>query len=120
MPLYKNMPWNLNTSLFCLIASFVDAAIILIIYFIVTLLLQDSYWILELKLKSILLSLFIGFILSVIAEKIAITNNMWSYSNIMPLLLNWNVGISPILQMLILPLIVFKLTQLKILKLLSS
>jgi len=115
MPLYKNMPWNLDTTLFCLAASFGDAVMILIIFFSVALLLRKISWLINLTLSKTILTLLIGFIIAVIVERIALADNMWSYSELMPII-PFGVGLSPILQMLLLPLLVFNLTKNKIIK----
>ncbi len=120
MPLYSNMHWDLRSSLYCSVASIGDAVMILIIYFFVSFLLKNKYWILELQINSIILSILIGFVLSFMVEDMALTLNLWKYSNLMPTLINSNIGVSPILQMVILPLLVFKLTSSKILKSLNS
>ena len=114
MPFYENMPWNFETSIFCLIASFGDAIMILIIFYFVAVVAKDFNWILNLNPLKIILSLITGIIIGVLVEQIALVFNMWSYSNLMPLIPWGKIGISPILQMLILPLVVFKLTKYKI------
>jgi len=111
MPFYQNMPWDLDLSLFCLVASFGDALMILIIFLTVALLVKNKDWLLNLTIRNILLALIIGFIIAVLVEQYALENNMWAYSKIMPYLPIWNIGISPVLQMMILPLIIFKLTK---------
>ena len=114
MPFYENMPWNFETSLFCLIASFGDALMILIIFYVVALLAKDFNWILNLNPLKIFLSLIVGIIIGVLVEQFALTFNMWDYSSLMPIIPWGKIGISPILQMLILPLVVFKLTKYQI------
>jgi len=115
MPLYKNMLWNLDTTFFCLAAGFGDAVMILIIFFSVALLLRKISWLINLTLSKTILTLLIGFIIAVIVERIALADNMWSYSELMPII-PFGVGLSPILQMLLLPLLVFNLTKNKIIK----
>jgi sterol desaturase/sphingolipid hydroxylase (fatty acid hydroxylase superfamily) len=107
MPLYKNMPWNLDTSFFCLAASIGDAVMILIIYFITALLLKNPKWLGDLNNKKIIVSSVVGFGIALLFEKIALYYGLWSYSNLMPILPLGQIGISPILQMLILPFLVF-------------
>ncbi len=114
MPLYKNMPWNLDTSLFCLVASFGDALMIIIIFFSVAFILKENNWILDLTLQKIVLMLLVGFIIAILVERFALVDNMWSYSALMPII-PFNVGLSPILQMVILPLLIFRIIK-KIIK----
>ena len=114
IPLYSNMSWNLNTYMFCLVASVSDAVMTLAIFFVVAFLVNDVNWIVNLKFKEILFSLIIGFILSVLVEQSALSINNRSYSNLMPTIPLFGAGISPILQMLLLPLFVFYLSQIKL------
>ncbi len=111
MPLYKNMPWDLDTSLFCLAASIGDTVMILIIFFAVAILIKDKDWLRNLNKGNVFLTLFVGFIIAILVEQYALNNDMWSYNNIMPKIPFWNIGIAPILQMLILPLIIFVITK---------
>ncbi len=111
MPLYKDMPWDLYTALFCLAASVGDAAMILIIFFAVILLVKNKNWLLNLTLQNIFLTLIVGFIIALLVEQYALNNDMWRYGEIMPRIPLWDIGISPILQMLILPLVIFRLTK---------
>ena len=114
MPLYNEMPWNLDTSLFCFVASLGDAIMILVIFFTVAFLLRNKNWIFSLTSLNVIITLTVGFIIAVIVERLALADNMWSYSELMPII-PFNVGLSPILQMLVLPLLVFKLTKNKLL-----
>ncbi len=111
MPLYKNMPWNLDTALFCFVASIGDAVMILLIFFAVALLIKDKEWLQNLNIRNVFLTLFVGFIIAVLVEQYALNNDMWSYNKIMPRIPFWNIGIVPVLQMLILPLIIFVITK---------
>lgn len=111
MPLYKNMPWNLDTTLFCLAASFGDAVMILIIFLTVSFLVKNNDWLLNFTMKNTLLALIVGLIIAILVEQYALNNDMWSYDVLMPKIPLWDIGVSPILQMMILPFVVFKLTK---------
>ena len=50
-----------------------------------------------------------GFISAVIIEKYALTIGRWSYNPLMPIIPILNVGLIPILQMIILPVLIFHL-----------
>ncbi len=115
MPFYSNMPWDFRTAVICLTASFGDVLMILIIYSSVSFLLKDFFWVKHFKFNGIFFSIIIGFIISIIVEKIALSVNMWSYSNNMFLIPFLKVGITPTLQMIILPLIIFKFSNNKLL-----
>jgi hypothetical protein len=48
-----------------------------------------------------------GFILAVFVEKYALVMGWWTYNSIMPIIPLLNVGLTPILQMMVVPLILF-------------
>jgi len=113
MPFYKDMPWNFNTIVFCFAASLGDSVMILIIFFIGVIFLKDNYWIKDFNLRNILFTLSAGLILAVIVELAALSLGLWNYSSLMPKLIFLDIGLSPVLQMLILPISVFKLIKIK-------
>ena len=55
-----------------------------------------------------------GFILAVIIEKYALAIGRWSYNPLMPIIPILNVGLIPILQMIILPIAIFYLQNSKL------
>jgi hypothetical protein len=114
MSFYKNMYWDLQSTLYCFAASLGDIFMTLIIFFTVGFLVKDMMWITNLNFKKIIFSLFTGLIIALIVEHIALVLNLWSYSDLMPKISFGNIGVVPILQMLVLPLLVFKLTALKV------
>lgn len=116
MPFYKNMKWDLQSTLFCFFASIGDVFMILIIFFSVAYLVKNKKWILMFNFKNILFTVFAGLLLSLIVEYMALSLSLWSYTKLMPKIYisNIPVGIVPLLQMIILPFLVFKLTNLTI------
>jgi len=111
MPLYDDFSFSGETTVFCLLASIGDAVMILIIYFIGSVLFKSYSWFLKFNLKTIIYIALAGLILSVSGELIALNLNLWNYSRSMPKLFFTSVGLSPVLQMIILPVITFRLTS---------
>ncbi len=111
MPFYFNYHLTLTNTLLCLIASFGDAIMILIIFFIGIIIFKKTTWFINIGFNKLLYLLIIGLIFSVIVELAAIRLDLWSYNNIMPRIKLFNVGLTPVLQMLTLPLFVFYLTK---------
>ena len=110
MPFYVNMDWGLQSTVYCFAASIGDVFMILIIFFIVGYLVKNKNWLLSFNRKNILFTLFAGLLLSLIVEGIGIRLSMWNYTDLMPELLLLNIGIVPVLQMLVLPILTFKLS----------
>lgn len=109
MPLYENFSFSVSTTIFCLLASLGDAIIVLIIYFIGSALFKSDSWFLRFNLKTIIYITVAGLILSVSGELIALNLNLWNYSSLMPESFYTSIGLSPVLQMIILPILIFKI-----------
>lgn len=107
MPLYENFSFSGTTTVFCLLASLGDAVMILIIYFIGSALFKSYSWFFRLNLKTIIYIALAGLTLSVSGELIALNLNLWNYSSLMPRLFFTSIGLSPVLQMIILPIFTF-------------
>jgi len=107
MPLYENFSFSGTTTIFCLLASLGDAVMILIIYFIGSALFKSYSWFFRLNLKTIIYIAIAGLVLSVSGELIALNLNLWNYSSLMPRLFFTSIGLSPVLQMVILPILTF-------------
>ena len=107
--LYQNYESYANALVFpvSLHASFIDAIIIFGIYFCIALLQRNIFWLDSFNPKSVFLVLLLGFIISVLIEVDALAKGKWAYNNLMPIIPFIRIGLSPVLQMLILPLIVF-------------
>jgi len=110
MPLYENFSFSGKTTIFCLLASIGDAIMILIIYFIGSALFKSYSWFLKFNFKTITYITTAGLILSVSGELIALNLNLWNYSSLMPKLFLTSIGLSPVLQMIILPTLTFIIT----------
>jgi hypothetical protein len=64
----------------------------------------------NLKIRLSGISLF-GFMLSVAVEKYALANSIWAYGSWMPILPYFDVGLMPVLQMMLIPAAVFLFWQ---------
>ncbi|MEO8233020.1 MAG: hypothetical protein ABI638_12105 [Ignavibacteriota bacterium] len=110
MPLYENFSYSVTTTIFCSLASLGDAIMILIIYFIGSALFKNYSWFLRFNLKTIIYITIAGLVLSISGELAALNLNLWNYSPSMPKLFFTSVGLSPVLQMIILPILTFMIT----------
>lgn len=87
------------------IASLGDIVIIASIFAISYILfgfnyLKDGY-----HINILLAVITIGFTLSVFIEKYALSSGRWSYNSIMPIIPFLKVGLTPVLQMMVIPLV---------------
>ncbi len=114
MPLFSDNDFSLITNTYCFLASIGDVLLVYIIYFAGVFLLKDYKWFYFWNIEKIALVILLGLILSVAGELTAIKLNLWNYSNLMPKLVSGSVGVSPVLQMIILPFLTFQIVSLLI------
>ena len=111
-PLY-NCKWPLGSC--ALVTSFRDAIIIVGIFLGGGLVFRDFYWPFSLTKKKIALFFIVAFFIAYGIELQGLYLGKWEYNALMPIIPLLNVGVSPILQMLVAPLVAFFLVK-KIMK----
>ncbi len=87
MPLFKNMPFNWETSLFCALASIADCIMMLLLYFGFGLMYKNSMWFRRPRFLEDMLLVITGGLSAVLAEKKHLFLGNWAYSSYMPLAL---------------------------------
>lgn len=87
--------------------ALIDALIILGIFFAGIILFKDTSWNSRLTKKKIFIVALASFIIAYIIELQGIYLGKWEYTELMPVIPLLNVGLSPILQMIVLPLLTF-------------
>jgi len=110
MPLYEDMRLNMQTAIFCGLASVADAIMVLLIYFVLALIYKDPLWIKHLNLKRTLIIVLLGGTGAVLAEIGHLSQDNWAYASSMPIIPFINVGLSPILQFMFLPVLSYYLS----------
>ena len=110
MPLFKGAVYDWQHIMFCALASLADVIMVLIIYFGFALIYKNAFWVKNLNTKNIILLLLIGGIGAVLAEVWQLSIGTWSYAGAMPLIPVVNVGLSPVLQFMILPILIYRLS----------
>ena len=108
-PLYKGFKYDWQHISFCMLASIADMLMVLILLFSFGLIYKNLYWINSMDLKKVLLLVFVGFSGAILAEVFHTIRGDWSYTDAMPLLPVVEVGMSPVLQFMILPWLIFLL-----------
>ncbi len=99
---WENIWWH------CFVASLGDGIILWIIYAAGWVVFRRPDWFFDPQVKGYILMLIIGLIIAVVVEWVAVHMlQRWSYAKAMPVIPVLNIGITPILQMLLLPPIIF-------------
>lgn len=106
-PLYLGYSYTSEHMSFCALASVADAVMVVLLYFAFTLIYKNVFWVSELTVPRILLIVLIGGIGAILAEARHVEAGSWSYNNSMPIIPYTNVGLSPILQFIILPTLIY-------------
>lgn len=114
MPLYKDAPFTINHIAFCALASIADAIMVLLIYFLFAVIYQNNLWVEDFTWPRILILILCGAIGAIIAETRHVSAGNWAYDSSMPIIPIIEVGLSPVLQFTLLPLIIYYLSYRKI------
>lgn len=110
IPLYKNASFNFAHITFCALASFADVIMVLLLYFGFAFIFRNLVWIQHSKWWRIVIVIITGAAGAMLAEIRHLSLGSWAYADSMPIIPIVNVGISPVLQFMILPLLVYLLS----------
>ncbi len=110
MPLYDSASFTINHITYCALGSVADAIMVLLLYFGFALIFKTPFWIHPLKGQRIVILVFTGGIGAALSEMRHLSLGNWAYSDLMPLIPIINVGISPVLQFMILPVFIYILS----------
>jgi len=111
MPLYVADGSWFEFALHCIIPSFGDGLIVVLIFCVGWVARGRSDWADQPGWAGYTLMLITGFSIAVIVEWVGFYGlNRWSYTASMPLLPSLGIGVAPVLQMLMLPPVIFKIT----------
>ncbi|MGV8900438.1 MAG: hypothetical protein ACOH2B_14545 [Burkholderiaceae bacterium] len=114
-PLYADMQdWG-NVWWHCFVASLGDGILVLIIYAVGWAAFRRSDWYLHPSGQTYGLMLAIGLCIGFGVEWVAVyVLNRWAYTTSMPLIPGLDVGLVPVLQMLLLPPLIFRIAALRL------
>lgn len=111
VPLFEQMPrvphWEAVKA--CSQAALGDAVIALLAFWVVALMRRSRAWIARPNLTSTLVCVASGVVITTLIERLALSGlwvERWAYSPLMPVVPGLEVGLSPLMQWLILPLLV--------------
>ena len=112
MPLFQNMPYNnISSWLLCFRAALGDGLIILIIWMFGFTVFREIAWFGISRISSILMLAGSGIVIAAAIELFALSTSRWLYSDFMPIIPVIRVGLSPVLQMAVLPWCVMKICE---------
>ena len=106
-PLYIGFTYSISHIVFCGLAFVADDIMVLLIYFILAINYEDPLWIKHINLQRTLILILIGGIGAIFAEMRHLSLGNWAYGPSMPILPFVNAGISPVLQFMLLPGLIF-------------
>jgi len=118
-PLYQLHQYDFQHVSICFLASLADTIFVLLIIFLFGLVFKNVFWVNHLTVSRIIVLAIVGAIGATIGEMWHTSKGDWVYANYMPLIPWLGVGVSPVLQFTILPLIIFVVNR-KILKSLNA
>ncbi|MDP3741179.1 MAG: hypothetical protein Q8R08_02520 [bacterium] len=107
MPFYRDFDPLRDHFWLCFFASLGDVFIILVLYAIVAHLRKSLFWIGKIKWVDILFVVMLATFTAIAIEKWALSTGQWQYALAMPKFFGTNVGLFPILQMMLLPILTF-------------
>ncbi len=106
-PLYKGFTYSKFHIAFCALASVADAIMVLLLYFVFAIIYKQPFWIKHLNLQRTLVLVFIGGTGAILAEIRHLSQGNWAYAPSMPLIPFVNAGLSPVLQFMVLPVLIY-------------
>ena len=110
MPLYKNMEPGLQSTIFCGVASIADGILVMLLYYSFALVYKETFWLQKHLGKRTFALMMAGVIGAVVAEIRHVSAGSWAYTDAMPIIPVINVGLSPVLQFMLLPAIIYYLS----------
>ena len=111
-PLYEWAGKSSNALWHCFVASLGDGFLVLVIFGAGWLALRRPNWFLNPGARGYLVMLITGLLIAVGIELIAVhASKRWMYTELMPRMPGLEIGIVPVIQMLILPPLIFRMAS---------
>lgn len=109
-PLYTSCTYDLSHFLFLALASLADVIMAGLLYFGFALLYRNSLWIMPLTISRVLWLLIVGGAGATVSEIAHLSAGNWIYAESMPVVPGIGVGLTPVLQFTILPVLIYRLS----------
>ena len=109
-PLYEGYVYDIQHIAFCALASVADTIMVLLLYLVCALTYnKNPFWLKELAIPRILIVILVGGIGAVLTEMKHLNEGNWAYAESMPIIPIVDVGLSPVLQFMLLPILTYYL-----------
>jgi hypothetical protein len=109
-PLYEGCGYDPLHVGFLALASLVDAIIAALLYLGLALVYKDGLWVRQLTGRRAFWLVIIGGTGATLTEVVHLAAGSWVYTDRMPLIPGLGVGLSPVLQFAVLPLLIYSLS----------
>jgi hypothetical protein len=110
-PFYANYTGFWQHFQICFWGVLGDVIIILFLYGIFAFVRRDIWWIKSWSVTPIIFLVIVGMITALLIEYYALSVGRWAYDSSMPLFFETKAGLWPVLQMMILPYVTFRLVR---------
>ena len=111
MPLYKQPIYKMGHIAFCTLAALADMIMVLLLYLSFAFIYKNPFWIAQRNYFKIFVVMLTGAVGAVLSEKRHLRIGSWAYDQSMPIVPFVNVGLSPLLQFFLLPVIIYFLSH---------
>ncbi len=116
LPLYKNPVYDMEHIAFCALASLADVLMVLLLYLALAFIFKNIFWMQHPKWPQVIFLIVIGGAGAVLSELRHLSLGTWEYKYSMPLIPVINVGISPVIQFMVLPLLIYLISAYRVKK----
>lgn len=110
-PLYSVFGYDFRHVLIYVLASVADMLMVLLLYFVFAILNRDGLWVRTMSTARIIALMTVGGLGAIFSEMWHTARGDWQYAYEMPVLPILEVGISPILQFVLLPWLSFFISK---------
>ena len=110
-PLYKGCGYGFAHVSFLALASLADAILAVLLYFGFALIYRNGMWAHPLTARRIFWLMVVGGTGAVVSEVAHLAAGNWAYTDGMPLIPGIGVGVTPVLQFAVLPVVIYRLSS---------
>jgi hypothetical protein len=110
IPLYESSVLPNNHMILCMLASLADVIMVLVLYFGSAIVYKDPLWVKTLSRTRVLITMMVGGMGAILSETRHIAAGNWAYAGSMPILPIVGVGLTPVLQFIIMPALIYYLS----------
>ena len=111
MPLYSSAFYNLGHVVFCTLGALADMIMVLLLYVCFGFIYKNPFWIWQSNWFKIFVVMLTGAVGAVLSEKRHLRIGSWAYDQSMPIVPFVNVGLSPLFQFFLLPVMIYFLSH---------